>query len=609
MVDTALDTGFLCFGTWIGFWAPIGQNTFETSLTLPVVNVSPSNFTVIRENKPPDRMLEYLRYLPKCNVLLQGYFLSHKYFANVKHDVRKEFTFSRRIQQEVREYYKNISPIQWKKKRFERVGIHSAYSSGHSTETAPLKVHHDIAEALDRKCMASLVLFDLSPAFDIIDHKILLTRHEHSFVVTGSALSWIKSYLSDISQCVAIGMTTSEYDTQVYMAIMPKTTWSDVANKLEACLADISTWMSANMFKLNEEKTELIIFNPKHQFGINEELRLQLDNNTVSVASSEKNVLVYFDTSLTMERQENAISKACYYPIRNIGHIKRYITLDPCKTLAHAMITFRLDYGNALLYGIPSTLMARLQKVQNYSSSSHGRHSLGYGFLHLARLQGPEKPGHFSLAGDRGSTSLPQTGSPSELTEILSFFFINKIQNIRQTDQMHGIDQDFDTSSWSLDPVPTWLLKLCVENGLHEELQSAYRRFHSTQTAFLKVQSDILESLDNGFVTVLVKLDLSAAFDTLDHGILLSRFENVFGISGVALKWIASYLTDRFQVVVIDSEHSKPVLLKYGVPKGSVLGPKKYTMYAKHLVGMDILTIFIQMTHSYTSNSSRSKTM
>ena len=51
-------------------------------------------------------------------------------------------------------------------------------------------------------------------------------------------------------------------DTQVYMAIMPKTTWSDVAKNLEACLADISTWMSANILKLNEEKTELIIFNP-----------------------------------------------------------------------------------------------------------------------------------------------------------------------------------------------------------------------------------------------------------------------------------------------------------------------------------------------------------
>ena len=78
------------------------------------------------------------------------------------------------------------------------------------------------------------------------------------------------------------------------MAIMPKTTWSDVAKKLEACLADTSTWMSANVLKLNEERTELIIFNPKHQVVINEELRLQVGNNTDSVASSVKNFGVYF---------------------------------------------------------------------------------------------------------------------------------------------------------------------------------------------------------------------------------------------------------------------------------------------------------------------------
>jgi len=61
-----------------------------------------------------------------------------------------------------------------------------------------------------------------------------------------------------------------------------------------------------------------------------------------------------------------------------------------------------------------------------------------------------------------------------------------------------------------------------VENGLCEEFQSAYRRIHSTKTALLKVQSDTLESLDNGFVTVLVMVDLSATFDNLNHGILLS---------------------------------------------------------------------------------------
>ena len=78
-------------------------------------------------------------------------------------------------------------------------------------------------------------------------------------------------------------------------------------------------------------------------------------------------------------------------------------------------------------------------------------------------------------------------------------------------------------------------------------------------------------------------LDLSAAFDTLDHGILLHRFENLFGISGAALGWIASYLHDRYLVVLIDGEHSNPVLLEHGIPQGSVLGPKKYTMYSKPL--------------------------
>ena len=78
-------------------------------------------------------------------------------------------------------------------------------------------------------------------------------------------------YVADII-CSNIVFPTN---TQVYMAIMSKTTWFDIAKKLETCLADISTWMSANMPKLNEEKTELIIFNPKHQVGINEELRFR----------------------------------------------------------------------------------------------------------------------------------------------------------------------------------------------------------------------------------------------------------------------------------------------------------------------------------------------
>ena len=79
-----------------------------------------------------------------------------------------------------------------------------------------------------------------------------------------------------------------------------------------------------------------------------------------------------------------------------------------------------------------------------------------------------------------------------------------------------------------------------LSNNLHNEHQSAYRKFHSTETALLKVQNDILQSLDQNNVTVLVMLDLSAAFDTIDHKTLLHRLEHMFGIAGKQLKWMTS---------------------------------------------------------------------
>ena len=111
------------------------------------------------------------------------------------------------------------------------------------------------------------------------------------------------------------------------------------------------------------------------------------------------------------------------------------------------------------------------------------------------------------------------------------------------------------------------------ENRLHEMHQSAYRKFHSTETALLEIQNDILKSLDMGNNTILVLLDLSAAFDTIDHGILLRRLEQHFHISGKPLAWMKSYLTDRHQSVYINGVLSDPVPMKYSAPQGSVLGP------------------------------------
>ena len=91
-----------------------------------------------------------------------------------------------------------------------------------------------------------------------------------------------------------------------------------------------------------------------------------------------------------------------------------------------------------------------------------------------------------------------------------------------------------------------------INNSLFDPLQSAYRDKHSTETALFKVQNDILSALDAGSSAILLMLDLSAAFDTIDHNILLSRLCNVYGITGNALDWFRSYLTGRIQHVVIE---------------------------------------------------------
>ena len=105
-----------------------------------------------------------------------------------------------------------------------------------------------------------------------------------------------------------------------------------------------------------------------------------------------------------------------------------------------------------------------------------------------------------------------------------------------------------------------------VRSELYPTLQSAYPAGRSTETAFLKVHNDILLNMNHRRVTLLVLLDLSAAFDTVDHEVLLRRLEVTFGITDNALQWFRSYLAGRSQRVLLNGSFSGDFSLPHGVP-------------------------------------------
>ena len=116
-------------------------------------------------------------------------------------------------------------------------------------------------------------------------------------------------------------------------------------------------------------------------------------------------------------------------------------------------------------------------------------------------------------------------------------------------------------------------------NNLDEPIQSAYRASQSTETALCKIYNDIKLSLDRNECVLFISLDLSAAFDTMDHQILLARLAHHFGITGICLNWIKSYLDERKLRVAIDRILSDSKALNFRVPQGSVFGPKLFIMY------------------------------
>lgn len=151
---------------------------------------------------------------------------------------------------------------------------------------------------------------------------------------------------------------------------------------------------------------------------------------------------------------------------------------------------------------------------------------------------------------------------------------VNILQNYRPVSNLSFVSKSLERV------VAARLSKHMCDHGLHEVLQSAYKPGHSTETALLRVHNDILTTMDDRGIVILVLLDLSAAFDTIDHDVLLQRMESMVGVKGLALSWFQSYLSHRTQSISIGQVQSLvQVLLLWGVPQGSVLGPLLFLIY------------------------------
>jgi hypothetical protein len=283
----------------------------------------------------------------------------------------------------------------------------SAYRAGYSTETALLKVLNDLLRRADKGDVSLLLLLDLSAAFDTIDHDILITRLESEAGITDVCLQWFRSYLQDRQQCVELDGASSKPmlltcgvpqgsvlgpilfciytaklgkliedcgvkrqlfadDTGVYDSFAPNDlSVAAGVKKLEDCCFKIKDWMSANMLKLNEGKTEAILCGKKGSLDKVSCTKLTIAGQEVNLTPAVRNLGVVIDEQLNLQDHVSAIVKACNFKMRQFGRLRPHLTPEAAKMVAVALILSRLDYCNSCLWGINESEMQRLQVVQN----------------------------------------------------------------------------------------------------------------------------------------------------------------------------------------------------------------------------------------------------
>ena len=135
--------------------------------------------------------------------------------------------------------------------------------------------------------------------------------------------------------------------------------------RLNDCITDVRTWLTRNMFNLNDEKTEVILFTSKHGLKSLSNITITVGEQKQLQSSSIRDLGLIYDQHLNMSQHVHSVCRTGYYHLSNIGRIRWYLTLDATKTPVHALVTSRLDYCNSLLYGLPTNHLAKMPRLQN----------------------------------------------------------------------------------------------------------------------------------------------------------------------------------------------------------------------------------------------------
>ena len=284
----------------------------------------------------------------------------------------------------------------------------SAYRKGYSVETATVRVHNDVTQALDRQEEVIIVLIDFSSAFDTIDHATLFNRLTLQFGISGNVLNWIKSYLTDRSHTVSVlnstsckvqdscgvpqgsvigpllfilyttpihhiikshGLQVMMYadDVQIYSSFHPRDRDTAIS-RINACVRDIRSWSTRNMLALNDSKTEVLHFVSKFATYDVPSITIKVGEMEISPSREIRNLGAIMDTHMTMRPHVKKTCQLAMAAASNIGRIRRCLDVNSTNIITHAFVTSRLDNFNSLLCNIPQKDLYHLQRIQNISA-------------------------------------------------------------------------------------------------------------------------------------------------------------------------------------------------------------------------------------------------